>query len=218
MKPAAVIFDLDGTLLDTLASLAQAFNGALQEMGYPPHPVDAYRQIIGDGARVAAIRALPDTAHQDSTVDECAQKFRAHYESIWQDATIYTGMSELLDALRPDIPLAVLSNKDEAFTKQCVAHFFPGVFQLAVGFNETIRHKPDPSGASHIVQTLKVAPAQTWMVGDTATDMNTAAACNMTGIGVLWGFRDQPELQQSGAAMMFATPGDLLQYYRSIAS
>lgn len=204
------VFDLDGTLLDTLTSLAGVYNQALADEGYPTHSVDAYKTIIGDGARVAAQRALPEDRQSDADIDACVARFRNHYEGTWQTAAPYPGMVELLQDLKGQLPLAVLSNKDQRFTAQCVDHFFPSVFDVVVGFGDEVIHKPDPSGAHKVARALGSTTDRLAMIGDTATDMNTATACNMTGIGVLWGFRDETELTQSGAAHLVSCPHELL--------
>ena len=210
-KPIEIaIFDLDGTLLDTLASLAGVYNQALTDAGFPPHPVEAYKTIIGDGARVAAQRALPKDHQTDADINACVSRYQALYERRWQTATPYPGMDELLATLKGQMPLAVLSNKDQRFTALCVDHFFPGMFDVIVGFGGDVIHKPDPSGARKVAGLLGKTTDRTAMIGDTATDMNTAAACDMTGIGVLWGFRDEEELRQSGAAHIVTTPDELL--------
>jgi phosphoglycolate phosphatase len=210
-ESCAAIFDLDGTLLDTLASLAVAFNTALTEMNCPTHPVDDYRMIIGDGARVAAIRCLPEDQQDDAIIDECVRRFQKIYAGSWQETSPYPGINELIEELSICMPLAVLSNKDNRFTKQCVDYFFEGKFQLAVGagYAGKVTHKPDPSGGVVIAEHLNLSPQQLWMIGDTATDMNTATACNMKGVGVLWGFRDQAELKAAGAKHIVATPPEL---------
>jgi len=208
-RPAGIIFDLDGTLLDTLASLAKAFNMALADLNCPPHPVDAYRRIIGDGARVAAMRALPEKRQSSRDIELCVGHFQRHYAENWQTATVYGGISELLSELKPDYPLAVLSNKDESFTRQCCDHFFPGLFTLAIGFSDRVIHKPDPSGAMRIAAHLDTDVRDLWVIGDTATDMKTAVNTGMTGVGVLWGFRDRNELAISGATHIIENPSEL---------
>lgn len=207
---AAVIFDLDGTLLNTLDSLAAAFNQALDDMGCTPHTVDAYRTIIGDGARVAAMRALPPTRQAEEDIDRCVTLFQGHYAETWQTAGLYPGVSDLVSSLSGSIPIAVLSNKDQAFTQQCCDYFFPGSFDIALGFSAGIRHKPDPSGAAHIAGKLQIALEDIWMIGDTATDMKTAMATGMTGVGVLWGFRDRAELDKNGATHIIESPSELI--------
>ncbi|MFT7219870.1 MAG: phosphoglycolate phosphatase [Candidatus Azotimanducaceae bacterium] len=204
------IFDLDGTLLDTLDSLAKAFNLALCDIDCPNHDVQAYKLIIGDGARVAAQRALPADRQGDDHLDACVARFKHHYDQSWQTAVPYGGIVAVLNELKGQIPLAVLSNKDQVFTSQCVDYFFPDMFDTAVGFSEHVKHKPDPSGAIQVAAKLGSSTARACMIGDTATDMNTAVACDMTGIGVLWGFRDQNELEQSGALHIIHTPDALI--------
>ena len=210
-RPLGLVFDLDGTLLDTLASLADAFNQALQVRGHAPHPVEDYRQIIGDGARTAVCRALPSNSQNDQEIEQCLSLFREAYDQSWQEATVYAGIPDLLDRLAPDLPLAVLSNKDDIFTRQCVDYFFPNRFRLAIGASASIRHKPDPSGAVLIAEQLDVEVDQLWMIGDTPADMQTARESGMKGIAVLWGFRDRDELANHGANHIIVAPEDLLQ-------
>ena len=209
-RPNALVFDLDGTLLDTLASLASAFNRALEQMGHPANPVANYRNIIGDGARNAACRALPPASQSENEIKHCLTLFREAYHQSWQTATIYEGINELLGSLPPEIPLAVLSNKDDFFTQKCVTHFFPDRFHLIVGASATINHKPDPSGALYIAKQLQTKVDQLWMIGDTGTDMKAASRSGMTGIGVLWGFRDRNELANHGASHIIEAPNNLL--------
>ena len=208
-RPKGLVFDLDGTLLDTLATVADAFNQALEYMGYSPHPVEDYCQIIGDGARTAVCRALPSTKN-DEEVERCLSLFRKAYDQTWRGATIYPGITDLLDKLPSDIPLAVLSNKDDIFTQQCVDHFFGDRFHLAIGASNSVRHKPDPSGALHIAEHLNTSADGLWMIGDTSTDMQTARQSGMEGIGVLWGFRNRHELANHGAKHIIHAPEDLL--------
>ena len=209
-KPTALVFDLDGTLLNTLASLASAFNQALEQMGHPPNPVVNYRNIIGDGARTSALRALPFSSHSDEEIKRCLTLFRDAYHQSWQSATIYPGITDLLGSLPPDIPLVVLSNKDDFFTQKCVDHYFPDRFRLVIGASDTVKHKPDPSGAFYIAEQLQTKVDRLWMIGDTATDMRTASNSGMKGIGVLWGFRERNELTDHGASHLLKDPMDLL--------
>ena len=214
-KPKGLVFDLDGTLLDTLSSLANAFNSALDQMGHPPNPVANYRNIIGDGARTAAYRSLPPANQNEEEIERCLALFRNAYHQSWRSATIYAGVSELLSNLPPDIPRVVLSNKDDFFTQKCVKHFFPDQFHLVIGTSNTIRHKPDPAGAFYIAEQLATEANRLWMIGDTATDMQTASQSGMTGIGVLWGFRDRNELAIHGASHIIETPNDLLHLLKN---
>jgi len=205
-----LVFDLDGTLLDTLDSLAEAYNRALGDLGCPTHPTDAYRMIIGDGAFVAARRALPQDRVDDQLIAQCVERFRHHYDNLWQTASPYPGIEPLLTTLGGDYVLTVLSNKDEAFTRQCCDAFFPGVFELSIGASAVIKHKPDPSGPRAIAKHYGSELSDLWMIGDTATDMKTAAATGMVGVGVLWGFRERAELIEHGASHLLETPAGLL--------
>ena len=140
----AVVFDLDGTLLDTLATLASAHNAALAEHGHPPQPVDAYRYFIGNGARKCAERSLPDTVRDDVTIDAVTKSFQRIYDDAWQDGTApYPGIPELLASLQGDYRLAVLSNKDDPFTKKIISHFFgEDLFDVVQGHSTEVPHKP----------------------------------------------------------------------------
>lgn len=210
MPKPLVIFDLDGTLLDTQASIAEAFNRALAELDAPPRDVEEFRFIIGDGARVAASRCLPEERQSDQEIDQCLAGFKRHYDDTWQDAVPYDGIVDMLDGLRGKVHLAVLSNKDDAFTQQCIAHSFDDVFDSILGHRPEFGLKPDPAGALHILRTFSASPDDSMMVGDMAIDMKTSVACNITGVGVLWGFRDAPELTSAGARHIISAPSDML--------
>ena len=212
-KPELIIFDLDGTLLDTLESIAQAYNSALISSGYPTHPVDAFRRIIGDGAYVAAQRCLPSDRQSEPDIKHCVEQFQQHYEKLWETASPYADIMELLSSLPQELKLAVLSNKDDRFTQRCVEHFFPGIFDYVLGHRPDIPHKPDPLGGNKLMTALGVPQTSTCLVGDTATDMNTAAACQVKGVGVLWGFRDRDELIASGAEKIVDAPMQILELF-----
>ena len=209
--PELIIFDLDGTLLDTLASIARAYNNALSASSYPTHSVEAFRQIIGDGASVAAQRCLPNDHQSEFDIKHCVEQFQQHYEQLWKTASPYQGILKLLRSLPPELKLGVLSNKDDRFTQRCVEHFFPDTFDYVLGHRPNIPHKPDPQGGNKLMADLGISRKSTWLIGDTATDMNTAAACEVTGIGVLWGFRGRDELVCSGAEKIVDTPMQVLE-------
>ena len=210
---SGLIFDLDGTLLNTLLSIANSFNRTLEQLGHPPHPVADYRYFIGDGARQCAIRCLPETATSGTEIEKTLDLQRADYRENWQnDVAIYPGIGELLAQLNQlSVPIAVLSNKDHSFTQQCIGHFFPNIdFGIVLGYSFDIPHKPNPIGALAIARRLNLRQSTIALVGDTAMDMQTAAACNMISIGVLWGFRDQAELLAAGARVLVSMPHEIM--------
>lgn len=206
------MFDLDGTLADSLADLATATNTALEALGCPIHPREKYRQIVGDGARVLCERALPADRHD--LLDETLRRMRAHYDAHCFDETrLYAGIPELVSELhRRGYRLAVFSNKPDIFTKRMIAHYFqPNPFAAVRGQQTNVPLKPDPTGALEIARELNI-PANEWLyLGDTNTDMLTAKAAGMTAVGVLWGFRDREELVGSGAEEIVAAPAEVLK-------
>lgn len=207
------IFDLDGTLLNTLRSLANSFNRALSELGFPTHPVQDYRYFIGDGQRKCIERILPRHACTEDNISRMMRTQEADYTLSWQeDAAPYDGILPLLEELHAaGLPLAVLSNKNHPFTVQCVEHFFPNIrFDRVMGFSEAIPHKPDPTGALAVAEGFGLEPAEIAFVGDTRTDMTTAVASGMVGVGVLWGFREQRELNEAGARHIIGYPPELI--------
>jgi phosphoglycolate phosphatase len=213
MRFQAILFDLDGTLLDTLDDLAESANQVLATMGCSPHPADAYRIFVGDGIRMLASRCLPADRRSDATLDAFVKNMRTVYTARETLKTRpYPGIVALLDQLGGrGVPLAVLSNKPDASTKSIVAKLL-GLERFAVvaGEQPPRPRKPDPAGALAIAQTLAVAPAAFLYLGDTATDMQTAAAAGMASCGALWGFRGEDELRRSGAQALARSPADVL--------
>ena len=210
---SGVIFDLDGTLLDTLRDIAQAANNVLRKFGYPDQPIDAYRYFVGNGVRVLFQRALPEQHRDPATVDACAVAFRETYSRLWNVHTRpYAGVDELLRSIVA-IPLsmAVLSNKPHAFTELCVAEYLPKYdFRVVLGQREGVPQKPDPTGALEIAAQLGLPPNRIVFVGDTAVDMQTAIAAGMLPVGVRWGFRPERELIEAGAQSVLGEPAELL--------
>jgi phosphoglycolate phosphatase len=209
--PRAVLFDLDGTLADTLNDLANATNHALTQLGCPTHPAEKYRHMVGDGARNLLIRALP--ADRQQQVEEAVRLMKAHYAAHCFDLTrLYPGIAELVAALAArGLKMAVLSNKPDDFTKRMIAHYFqPSPFAVVSGQLPGVPLKPDPTAALQIAKTVGVPCAEWLYLGDTNTDMRTARAAGMRAVGVLWGFREREELVESGAEMLVATPKEVL--------
>jgi phosphoglycolate phosphatase len=206
----AVIFDLDGTLIDTLRDIAQSVNQALEKLGFSPHPVDAYRLKVGNGARIMVLRSLPDD-HQH-LVDAVLKHQREYYTDHCYDHTQpYPGITEMLGELKKaSLKLAVLSNKSDHFTHRLVNHFFPaGLFDIIRGQLPDVPLKPDPAPARAIAERFGLDPEKIVFVGDTAVDMQTARRAGMFAIGVSWGFRDRDELEQNGCNTIIEHPMQL---------
>ena len=208
----AIIFDLDGTLADTLADIAAAANHALGQLGHAPIQTPRYRYLAGQGLRWLMEHALgPDHQHQ---VDEGMRIFRVYYADHDRDHTRpYEGIDDLLTALTAagrDLALGVLSNKPDPATQQLVSDLFGSTFDHVAGAREGVPLKPDPTSALAMCQAMGVTPDEVLYVGDTSVDMETAVAAGFFPVGVLWGFRDETELRESGARAIIARPGELL--------
>ena len=212
-KYRAVLFDLDGTLADTLADLASATNWVLTQLGCPTHPIESYRYMVGDGNRQLCERALP--ADKQDLVDEAmrlmAERYREHY---FDETRLYPDIADLVATLaKRGYKLAVLSNKRDEFTKRMVAHYFkPSPFAVVRGQLPNVPLKPDPTAALQIANEVAVPPAEWLYLGDTNTDMRTARAAGMHPVGVLWGFRERRELEESGAEHVIAKPEEVLGF------
>ncbi|MED5413805.1 MAG: HAD family hydrolase [Candidatus Latescibacterota bacterium] len=211
-RVAAVLFDLDGTLLDTLQDLADSSNAALERLGLAPHPVEAYRHFVGSGMSALVQRILPK---QDSEAkhEQCLTILREEYGRRW-DATSrpYDGIAFMLNSLFAEgIPLAVLSNKPHDFTCLTVERLLADwAFAHVRGVDEATPPKPDPTGALAVSSILGVDPTRCLYVGDTSIDMMTAQAAGMISVGVTWGFRDEEELRTHHAQHIIHEPGQLL--------
>lgn len=207
------IFDLDGTLIDSLADLAEAINLMLVDNGYPRQPMEVFPRYIGDGVRALVERALPADALAMEDLDARVQDYQRHYANTWHHKTTpYTGIREVLDELQTrDVKLAVLSNKPQAFTKLCCDHFFPETrFEAVLGARDGVPRKPHPAGALEICELLGVKPEECVYVGDSGIDMELAVNAGMFPAGVSWGFRGEAELLAHGAKTIVRHPDDLL--------
>jgi phosphoglycolate phosphatase len=213
MRCKAVLFDLDGTLLDTLEDIGQAMNRVLARHGLAAHPLSAYRGFVGDGAEVLVRRSLRPGQATEAEIFEYIQEFKTAYAQCWNVYTRpYPGIPQLLDMLaQRGIHKAVLSNKPHEFSVRCVEAFLPGwSFAAVLGEMPGRPLKPDPAGAQEAARLLKAAPREICYVGDTDTDMQTALAAGMLPVGALWGFRPAAELSASGAHYLIKTPAELL--------
>jgi len=215
MKFRAVLFDLDGTLLDTLDDLADSMNASLRRFGFPPHPVDTYKILVGDGLLNLVSRALPEGHRDDTTIDNVASTQWEEYAKKWANKTHpYEGIPELLDTLQErGIAICVLSNKPDDFTRIIVQKFLSKwSFAVVRGQSEDTPIKPDPTAANQIALKLGFRNSEFLYVGDSNTDMKTASAAGMFGVGVLWGFRPKDELIAAGARALIERPSELLQF------
>ena len=207
------IFDLDGTLLDTLGDLAASVNYALRTHGMPEHSVDDVRRFVGNGVRKLMERAVPDGA-DNPRFDAAFATFRQHYMAHSLDTTRpYEGIPEALEALKArGCHLAVVSNKMMAATQELCRHFFPDTIEVAIGEDEAagIRRKPAPDTVFAALKALGVGKENAVYVGDSDVDIQTACNAGLPCISVLWGFRDRDFLLQNGAETFISTPSELL--------
>ncbi len=214
MQYAGFIFDLDGTLLDTLDDLAYTGNMVLSEFGFPTHETEAYRYLVGNGLRVLFEKATPDNT-SDKDIIRCCLMFGQVYEKTWNRVTKpYQGINKMLCQLKEkNIKLAVLSNKPDRFTQTYISHFWSDdIFNFGFGQRENIPKKPDPAGIFEIAELMKLTREQLVYVGDSSVDMQTGKNSGVFTVGVSWGFRSVEELQQNGADIIIEDPMELLQY------
>jgi phosphoglycolate phosphatase len=214
MTYRAIVFDLDGTLLDTLEDLADSMNEVLAERGFPTHPVDAYRYFVGSGIVDLVALALPEPERTEARIAECVAGMREVYGRRWDNRTLaYDGVPELLDALTErGVKMAVLSNKPDGPTKLAAQKLLPRWrFERVYGQRDGVPKKPDPAGAIALAAELGVEPSECLYLGDSGSDMQTAVAAGMFPAGALWGFRTADELTEAGARALIAHPAQLLE-------
>lgn len=213
MKYSTYIFDLDGTLLDTLADLAAAVNYALRQHGMPEHTIDDVRKFVGNGVRKLMERAIPD-GEKNPDFEATFATFREYYMHHSLDTTRpYPGIIETLEALKAKgCRLAVVSNKMMAATKELCQHFFADTIEVAIGENEAagIRKKPAPDTVFEALRQLGEEKDSAVYVGDSDVDLETANNSGLPCISVLWGFRDRDFLIQHGAKTFISAPSELL--------
>lgn len=213
----AVIFDLDGTLADTLEDIADAMNRVLDGAGFPVHGYDEYRYLIGRGMRNLVTEALPAEQRTDEMVDTCLARLLDDYARRCLVKTrLYDGIPELLAGLRDvGLRMAVLSNKVDQLTRRIVEGLTDrGTFDVVMGARRGVPLKPDSAAALLVGERLRVPPARIAYVGDSGIDMRTAAAAGMPAVGVLWGFRSKEELVENGALVVIDRPSELLALRR----
>ncbi len=216
MSKKAVIFDLDGTLTDTLKSIWKSANLALADVGLPPFDIDRYRYFVGDGAAELVKRALIADGDKELVLfDKMSESYRKHFEKyVNYEVRPYEGIRELLHALKEKgILLAVNSNKPQDRTVNVIEeNFGKGTFDILVGQSDERARKPAPDGVFHIMERLGLMKDEVIYLGDTCVDMKTGRSAGVFTIGALWGFRDRQELEENHADAIIAHPMELLEY------
>ncbi len=213
MPYKAILFDLDGTLLDTLKDIGNAMNRVLAGKGFPTHELNAYRYFVGDGTAMLINRALPEKKRNDDVIRACLTEFLEDYGRNWNVKTKpYEGIPEMLDALNDrGFKMAILSNKPHEFTKQCAIQILSNWnFDVVIGQRDEVPPKPDPAGALEVAKRLNIPPADFLYIGDSGVDMKTAVASGMFPVGVLWGFRSMGELKDNGSLALVDRPSEIL--------
>ncbi len=214
MSYKAIIFDLDGTLLNTLDDIGYCANQILLEKGFPVHKMDSYRFFVGEGVAMLFRKALPEHQRNEDNIQVCIKEFTEIYgqQDRSTKVTIYNGIDTLLDRLtKNSVKTAILSNKPHELTIKSVTDFLSQwEFDLVLGQRNKIPRKPDPAGAIEIARHLEILPSEFLYLGDTAIDMKTAVSADMFPVGALWGFREKEELLENGAKVLIDHPMALL--------
>ena len=216
MKIKVCIFDLDGTLLDTLEDISDAMNSVLKRMKLPLHTSKEYLKYIGDGLESFVKQSLPKEYQSDeSLLNEAVQGLKTEYSKTWHIKTKpFEGIMEMLDELKKrDIKMAVLSNKLDRFTKEMVEYYFENkYFNIVLGSREGIPRKPNPHSIFEILNEFNEKPENALYIGDSKYDMKAAVNANMKGIGVLWGFGTREEMEENKAYALISKPIELLNF------
>lgn len=207
-----VIFDLDGTLLDTIEDITYTLNLVLSRRGYRQYTEAECKMMVGDGMEVLVKRAVPEIANNEQEIQNLIQEYRQEYAITYkQHSHPYPGITEVLARLKEaGLKLAVLSNKSHEFTVRMTRELLPLEFDVILGARPGVPVKPDPAPLHQVLLELGLKPADVVYIGDTCVDMETARAAGILAAGALWGFRDEQELLSSGAQVILKTPYDLL--------
>ena len=212
MAYRAAVFDLDGTLLNTLADLADSGNELLASYGMAPHPEPAFRYFVGNGSRKLMERILPGKSPEQ--IDEALARYKAIYEiHLTAKRTPYAGISETLSALKArGVRMAVCTNKHISAAEALIRKYFPAdTFDAFEGDRPGVPRKPDPAHVRIVLEKMGVMPEETVYLGDSGVDMQTAVNAGTLPVGVLWGFREKDELMENGAQILLSKPSELLE-------
>ena len=210
----AVIFDLDGTLLNTLDDLANAVNYGLSQNGFPTHETEKYKMFVGNGTDMMITRALPENKRDGETLDKVRKLYFEYYNAHSGEFTRpYDGIPELLNSLKArGLKLSVVSNKIDFMVQLVVKEYFGDVFDFITGQADGVKPKPDPSMVFGAMKALDVEPQECIFVGDSGVDAETGKNSGSFMVGVLWGFRGEQELRENGAKAVITKPEQLLNY------
>lgn len=212
MRYKAVVFDMDGTLANTIDDIASSCNEMLAHYKKPPRATDEYRYLVGNGSRKLVERLLPDAAPH--VVDEALSLYKGIYDDHLLDrAALYPGVNDLLRELKSrDILLAVCTNKHQTAAERMIGSLFaPGTFDAFTGDREGVPRKPDPSNVHFVLREMGASPKETVYLGDSGVDMKTAVNSGTLPVGVLWGFRERDELIGNGARLLLSHPMELIE-------
>ena len=211
-----VVFDLDGTLANSIEDIADSMNIVLAEKGFPTHDYDTYKTFVGRGLKALVENALPDSVNDESILEACFNRMMIVYdENCITKTCLYPGIAELLTELQKrDIKIGIFSNKANELTQKVVnALLADWALEMVIGAGGDIPRKPNPKGAILISTKMRIAPEEMMYVGDSGVDMQTAENSGMYAAGVLWGFRDMEELLENGARILVENPMDLLDSF-----
>ena len=210
MKYKLIIFDMDGTILNTIDDLSASLNYTLQTCGYPVHTVEEVRNFVGNGIRKLIKSAVPENTHEDE-IDRLFEIFNKHYRINCSDKTKpYEGITDLLKKLRSDgIKTAVVSNKADYAVQDLCRHYFDGLFDIAIGEKSGLRKKPYADSVNAVLKNLDICKEDAVYIGDSEVDIQTAANAEINCIIVEWGFRDREFLLEQGAQVMVSDVKEL---------
>ena len=209
-----IVFDLDGTLLDTLGDIATSANFALVTLGFQAQEREKYRYFVGEGVFKLFENIFASNPQDKETIQKAVSLFESHYAKQFnQNTKLYEGISKMLTFLQKrGFKMAILSNKPDSFTKMCVMKYLrEWKFEIVFGAREGIPRKPHPTGALEICELLHVMPNECYYLGDTMIDMQTAKSAGMIALGALWGFREESELREHGAQYLLKTPSEVIK-------
>ena len=214
----AVLFDLDGTLADSLTDLADGVNRAIALKGFPTHEVEAFKYFVGDGIPKMIERALPEDNRDAATINEIKDIFLPYYAIHYADNTYaYEGMPELVNTLKSQgFIVAVVTNKEQHMANEVVKSLYGDVFDLIFGKRDGIPAKPDPTAALMAMEELGVTPEECVFIGDSGMDVATAVNSGAVPVGELWGFRKEDELLANGAKYIISKPDELLDIIKEL--